>query len=134
GFNQLAQYISTDAPGNGSPRTVTYRLLAPAGRWKISDSGSYTITQEANQVRDTAGNFRLAGTIATINPTFPFAYVFSNRLYVDFPSAPVSLGTNAGNLTITSGATTLSFTPANFADVLVTGTASDDALSVLATL
>jgi hypothetical protein len=64
-----------------------------------------------------------------------FAYVFDNRLYVDFSGSPISLGVNgSGNVTVTQGATTLTFAPATFADILVTGSASADALTQSNTL
>jgi glucose/arabinose dehydrogenase len=57
GFNQLATLVSVDNNTNGTPRTATYSVNAPGGVWDISDVGSYTIALEANQIRDTDGNF-----------------------------------------------------------------------------
>src|SRR5678816_3590438 len=70
--------------GNGSPRTVTYRINAPGGTWNVADSGTYTFTQNAGQVRDVAGNFRPAGTIGASFFGFPFAYVTGSTLQVEY--------------------------------------------------
>jgi beta-galactosidase len=60
-----------------------------------------------------------------INTTTPFAFVQSNRLFVNFQGFPISLGMQSGKISATSGATTLNFDPATFADALVTGSTSD---------
>jgi glucose/arabinose dehydrogenase len=64
-FNQLATLVSVDTPGDGTPRTATYRINAPGGTWNIPDNGIYTIALEANQVSDNSGNFVVAGNLGT---------------------------------------------------------------------
>jgi hypothetical protein len=56
GFNQLATLVSVTPAGNGAPRTATYQITAPGGAWDMADGGTYSITVQANQVFDTAGN------------------------------------------------------------------------------
>ena len=135
GFDQVAEFQFIDSPDNGATRTVRYRISAPDGRWTIEDSGSYTFWQEPNQVRDVSGNYRPPDIIATLNPTFPFAYGFSNRFYVDFGDLPISLGMNGeGELTAISSSGTHSLSPALFDDILVTGTNAGNALTLLTTM
>src|SRR5262249_4812356 len=72
GFNQLAALVSvTTLPTIGSERIATYRVTAPGGYWDGIDDGSYTISLEANQVRDTASNAAVAGTLGTIVASSP---------------------------------------------------------------
>jgi uncharacterized repeat protein (TIGR01451 family) len=56
GYNQLATFISASPASIGSPRTATYQITPPGGSWDISDNGLYSISLEANQITDTAGN------------------------------------------------------------------------------
>ncbi|HYO10231.1 MAG TPA: LamG-like jellyroll fold domain-containing protein, partial [Tepidisphaeraceae bacterium] len=62
------------------------------------------------------------------------AYVLNNRLHVDLGGAAVSLAVAGGNVTVTSPAETLSFAASSFADILVSGTAGDDVLTLAATM
>ncbi|QYO62044.1 hypothetical protein [Leptolyngbya sp. 7M] len=63
GFNQLASRVSISNTGNGTPRSVTYRITAPGGSWDSADNGSYSITLQANQVSDTSGKFVAPGVL-----------------------------------------------------------------------
>ncbi|MBF2050688.1 MAG: hypothetical protein IGS54_25550 [Elainella sp. C42_A2020_010] len=63
GFNQLASRVSISNTGNGTPRSVTYRITAPGGSWDSADNGSYSITLQANQVSDTSGKFVAPGLL-----------------------------------------------------------------------
>jgi hypothetical protein len=56
GFNQLTTLVSVTPAGNGTPHTATYQITAPGGAWDSVDRGTYTVTVEANQVFDSAGN------------------------------------------------------------------------------
>ncbi|BAZ08038.1 PA14 domain-containing protein [Calothrix sp. NIES-3974] len=60
GFTQLAEFVSIDTPANGTPRVATYRLNPPGEAWLASHNGRYTVSLEANQVRDISGNFATA--------------------------------------------------------------------------
>src|SRR5439155_25379627 len=56
GFSQLATYVSIDTPGNGTPRTVTYKINASGGTWDAADVGHYKVQMQPNQVKDLDGN------------------------------------------------------------------------------
>jgi CSLREA domain-containing protein len=56
GFDQLATFVSVAPSGNGTPRAATYQITAPGGAWDGADRGTYTVTVEANQIFDSAGN------------------------------------------------------------------------------
>ena len=68
GFSQAATLVSVDAPGNGSPRTATYRITPPGGVWSAAADGTYTLSAGALPARDLAGNVipaaRALGTFA----------------------------------------------------------------------
>jgi hypothetical protein len=64
-FNTLASFVKADVAGNGTPRTVTYRITPPGGSWDNVDNGTYTIAIEANQVFDTTANKVAAGSLGT---------------------------------------------------------------------
>lgn len=65
GFSQLAELVSVSNSANGTPRIATYRITKPGtnATWSLADNGSYTVTLQPNQVRDTDGNFSTGGTI-----------------------------------------------------------------------
>src|SRR5438552_18504044 len=61
-FSQNATFISN------SGNAVTYRITAPGGTWEFNDNGTYTVWQNANQVKDVAGNWRPTSTaIGTVS-------------------------------------------------------------------
>ena len=45
--------------------TAVYGLAPPQGAWDAADNGTYTVSINGDQVRDAAGNFVAAGTVAT---------------------------------------------------------------------
>ena len=47
-----ASFLSVDTPGNGTPRTATYRIVPPGGSWDVMDNGTYTIGIYGSQVGD----------------------------------------------------------------------------------
>ena len=47
-----ATFISVDTPGDGTPRTATYRIVPPGGSWDVTDNGTYTIGIYGSQVAD----------------------------------------------------------------------------------
>jgi hypothetical protein len=57
GFNQLASRVAVSNSSNGNPRSATYRITAPGGSWDNADNGSYSVALQANQVKNTGGNF-----------------------------------------------------------------------------
>jgi predicted outer membrane repeat protein len=52
-----AKFISVNDPTNGTPRTATYEVAAPAGGFTAAHSGIYTVSVNANQVQSVAGAF-----------------------------------------------------------------------------
>ncbi|MFM2091019.1 MAG: hypothetical protein RLZZ127_1508 [Planctomycetota bacterium] len=65
GFAQAAVLVGVDQPGDGSPRTATYRIGAPGGTWDGPDAGLYTVSLEQAQVTDLAGNHATAAVLGT---------------------------------------------------------------------
>jgi hypothetical protein len=67
GYSQLAVFDSVNAAGNGATRTATYHVAAPGGSWDLADNGTYTLSLQAGQVRDTAGNPVPVGAVGTFS-------------------------------------------------------------------
>ena len=67
GFDVAARFVSVNDATDGSPRTALYVIDARGGTWDPSDSGTYTITANANEVADTSGNFLPGGEIGRFN-------------------------------------------------------------------
>lgn len=58
GYNQMAQFVSLNLAGNGTPRTATYSVPPPNGlEWLPVDQGSYSINILSNQVADVEGAY-----------------------------------------------------------------------------
>jgi len=128
-YSAIATFIGYTPSGNGSPRTVTYRIPAPGGSWNLSDNGTYTVSQNANQVKDVAGNARASGSIGTFSASIPFAWMNGSTLMIEYDTsgAPISLGTSGANLTASQNATTLSFS--GVTSILATGTSGPDSFN-----
>ncbi|MFI5378165.1 MAG: reprolysin-like metallopeptidase [Tepidisphaerales bacterium] len=71
GFFQQPALLSVNTPGNGSPRTATYRLTHTPGNWSIADNGAYTVALVAGQVSNTLGNTVAAQTLGTLTVNIP---------------------------------------------------------------
>ena len=56
GVRRYAAVLRVSAATNGTPRSVTYMVKAPGGRFDAADNGVYTISLRKQQVADTAGN------------------------------------------------------------------------------
>ncbi len=65
GFSQLAQLFGVNSFSNNTSRTATYGIFAPGGTWDNPDNGTYTVTMQANQVRDTGNNSVAAGSLGS---------------------------------------------------------------------
>ncbi|MEA2710136.1 MAG: lysozyme [Phycisphaerales bacterium] len=132
GYSQAATLISLDANANGSPRIATYRIAAPGGTWDMADNGTYTVNQNASQVRDVAGGYRAAGLIANFTANFaaPFAYKVGAILHIDFDGTtmPIALSQSGGNYVVTRDGVSLTFN--GVSEILATGTASADHLRI----
>jgi len=55
-FSQAAQLVGLSDVTDGTYRVATYRVTAPGNSWDAGDRGAYTITVQAGQTRDLAGN------------------------------------------------------------------------------
>jgi hypothetical protein len=116
---------------NIAGNVVTYRIPAPGGTWDAADSGSYTVTQAANEVNDIAGNARPAGSVGTIAADVPFAWIDSNVLHIQYITSgnTIAMTANGANLDLAqSPATSLSFDFNNFTSIQIDGTAGNDTL------
>ncbi|GEM_PF-5494603 len=69
GYSELAALVSVDVNSDGSPRVATYSIPAPGGAWDGASSGTYTVTQNANQVESTTGKFAEADVLGTFSVT-----------------------------------------------------------------
>ena len=132
GYIAAATFISVNPFGNGSPRTATYRVNAPGGAWDSNDNGLYSVTQNANQVKDVAENFCAAGTIGTFSFNVAWAYVTGATLVVTFDgtSTPIILNINGSNITATRSSSTINFPAASVSALAVLGTSSADNLQL----
>jgi len=65
GFTGLATYVGVDGNVGSDTRVVTYSIPAPAGGWATSDNGTYAVSVQPNQVRDTSGRYVAAGSIGS---------------------------------------------------------------------
>jgi hypothetical protein len=78
-YDQLARLVSIDEPSNGTPRVATYAARAPNGQtWDSSDNGTYSVSMEPSQVKDTSNAFVPAGQIGQ------FVVAVPRALYVAF--------------------------------------------------
>ncbi len=64
GDRQEVEYVEIDNANDGTPRTVTYRVLPPGGEWLPEDAGVYSIRLIEDSVGDTGGNKVEGGTLA----------------------------------------------------------------------
>jgi hypothetical protein len=71
GYSQLATLVSVNDPSNGTPRIATYRIAAPGGTWDSTDSGSYNVSVQSNQVSDGEGNFVGAASLGNFLANIP---------------------------------------------------------------
>ncbi|MDQ2099409.1 MAG: DUF4347 domain-containing protein, partial [Tychonema bourrellyi B0820] len=67
GGDIAAQFVSVDTNSNGTPRTATYSFTTPF----TLGSTIYTVKLEGSQVKDSLGNFAVAGSLGTFNLTGP---------------------------------------------------------------
>ena len=58
--------IDVNTAGNGTPRTATYSIPAPGGKWDAADNGEYSVKVNAGAVEDTSNNAIAAGTLGKI--------------------------------------------------------------------
>ncbi len=77
GFAALATFVSSNPGTNADLETAAYRITPPGGAWDLADEGVYTISLEAGQVTDAAGNpaagGELGGFLVDFAPTATLA-------------------------------------------------------------
>jgi Ca2+-binding RTX toxin-like protein len=95
GFQQTATLVSVDAATNGTPRTATYRIIAPGTAWNASDNGSYAIAIQPGQVKDTSGNAVVASNLGS----FQVALTTTNQTLVG-TSGDNTVNGGSGNDTV----------------------------------
>ena len=76
----------SDAGADANSRVATYMAAAPGGLWDISDSGTYTITMNENQVRDNTGTPVAGGVLGTFDVSVN-AVAFSSGNPLNFTDA-----------------------------------------------
>jgi hypothetical protein len=70
GNNQAAVLVSSNL-GNAPSVTATYQINAPSGSLSAADNGGYTVTANANSVKDANGNALAAGVIGSFQLAVP---------------------------------------------------------------
>ncbi|MDB5297606.1 MAG: conserved repeat domain protein [Phycisphaerales bacterium] len=66
-------FVSVDSPTNGTPRTATYSVAAPANGWTAAQNGTYTVAAVGGKVADLVGNAVATGTVGTFAVNVPAA-------------------------------------------------------------
>jgi hypothetical protein len=136
--NTATLYINGTVAGTNNNMTLRPSSL---GNTALNYIGKSQFANDA-ALSGSVDDFRIYGRalaasdIAALAAQPRLAYVFNDRLYVDFPgaSAAVALGASGSNVSVTSGATTFNFASSAFSDIVVTGTAGNDALTINATM
>jgi cyclophilin family peptidyl-prolyl cis-trans isomerase len=108
GYHQIATLKSATTAENGKGVRATYQIAAPSGGWN-ANAGRYTVTLQAGQVSDRAGNSVLGHDVFSFNP-------------VDLTTPTVTVEQAAGQ-TDPTGESTINFT-ATFSES-VTGFTSE---------
>jgi parallel beta-helix repeat protein len=94
GASLPVEFLSVAPATLGSPRTATYSVQPPDGAWDLADNGTYAVTLQPSQVKDTSGNFASAGAIGSFDVAVPSEvvgrYVFYNASPADGRTAQAS--------------------------------------------
>jgi len=64
-------FVGANLPGDGSPITATYLMMAPGSVWETADNGTYTVRLLDRSVEDTLGNSVAATTLGTFTVAIP---------------------------------------------------------------
>ena len=62
---------SVNAFSDGTPRRVTYQLIAPNGKWDSRANGTYTVVVNNSSVRDTSDNAIASTVLGTFSVNIP---------------------------------------------------------------
>ncbi|MCA9122831.1 MAG: VCBS repeat-containing protein [Planctomycetaceae bacterium] len=137
-FQGLARFKSATPSTDGSPIEVVYELTPPGGAWDSADNGTYEISVQPNQLRDTSGNAardEVLGTFAVQTPLSGPFQVDSTADTVDIDPGDKLCGDAAGQCTLRAavmesnalpGIDTILLPPGTFT-LTVFGTADDSA-------
>jgi len=119
GFSQRAVFDHVDVAEDGAPRTATYRITPPGGMWSSAADGTYTVSLQADQVKNALGLAAPAGVLGT--------FVVHAAPDTTLPTASLT----APNVTA-GGGTAYSFT-VTYSDNVEVKASTLDSLDVLVT-
>jgi GH25 family lysozyme M1 (1,4-beta-N-acetylmuramidase) len=121
-FSQGATFKSY----NTSTGVATYEITAPGALWNAAASGTYTVSQNASQVKDVFGNVRPSGSIGTFAFS-TFAYRSGAALVVDYGTSAgsISLSLSGGNLVVTKNGSASTFSSASTSTITVSGSSAN---------
>lgn len=124
GPNNFSQVATFKSYSNG---VATYEISAPGGIWNAAANGTYTVSQNATQVKDNAGNYRPAGSIGTFIAN-TFAYLSGTALVIDYgnTAGSMSLSPSGANLLVQQGNNTDTFASSSVSSITVSGSAASD--------
>ena len=118
-------------PGNGSARTVTYSINAPAGGWSTANDGDYFINMQPNQVQDSAGDSVKAEPLAAFSIAIAPVSIPStggaDTYYVE--SDPISVYTEMFVNTPSTGDPMYLFSPTALSPLTISGAGGNDAVT-----
>jgi hypothetical protein len=132
GYSQLATLLNVSVNFDGSPRSATYHISAPAGSWDKADNGTYSIALQADQVRDTVGNSAAAGSLAAFEVNVAremvgtFGMVNGRATKLRLTDADGTLV----NVVLSGGGTALAFLENGQLSLEVTGTSARSVLGL----
>ncbi|MDB5289023.1 MAG: hypothetical protein JWL69_264 [Phycisphaerales bacterium] len=125
-YSQFATLVSIDKSNNGTPRTATYQVPAPAGGWAAA-SGTFTATLQPNSVKDTSGNPVASAALGTFGVVITQAAPILSSTIIGDGAAQRSvfhsftLNFNQA-VTLASGAVTIKKLTTNSAGAILTST------------
>ena len=67
GFETTATLVGISENTNGTPRTATYQLSAPGSVWDANDNGTYTVSLQPDEVKDTSDKSVASGQIGSFD-------------------------------------------------------------------
>jgi len=109
GYDQLAQFVSLNTVGNGTPRTATYAVSPPGGgAWSPAHNGTYSLFMQTNQVADTEGAYVAAGQLGQFQVSVPVG-IYAANMDAD-PSWTLQPDWQYGTPTYSSGGPTAGYT------------------------
>jgi Ca2+-binding RTX toxin-like protein len=133
GFNQLASKVSVNAAGDGTSRTVTYRINAPGKYWDSVDNGTYTIAIQGNQVSDTKNNFVAAKNLGTFNVNVAKVVLAADGTLIANGTSgnnKITVSLVSGKLNVVNDGATSSFTATSVKKINVYGLAGNDTITI----